>query len=144
MTVNMCEINRKKNHFWSPVCKCYSKCNFYSHTAAQNVQQNVLWLMCRSSLNWYVPVLYACHTCASVETPYGIQKKCCCTGSLAQVRALTRDGTLDKVNGNLVPRTHCLVLEALLATLRTREKCLFLSCSEPLCLIMQTAMLQQF
>ena len=32
---------------------------------------------------------YACHTCASVETPYGIQKKCCCTGSLAQVRALT-------------------------------------------------------
>ena len=63
-------------------------------------------------------------------------------GSLAQIRALTRDGTLDKVNGNLVPRTHCLVLEALLATLRTREKCLFLSCSEPFCLIMQTAMLQ--
>ena len=46
-----------------------------------------------------------CHTCASVEIPYGIQKKCCCTGSLAQVRALTRDGPLDKVNGNLVPRT---------------------------------------
>ena len=45
----------------------------------------------------------------------------------AQVRALTRDGTLHKVNGNLFPRTHFLVLEALLAKLRTREKCLFLS-----------------
>ena len=46
-----------------------------------------------------------CHASASVEIPYGTQKKCCCTGSLAQVRALTRDGPLDKVNGNLVPRT---------------------------------------
>ena len=42
-------------------------------------------------------------------------------GSLAQLRALTRDGALDKVNGNLVPRTRCLVLETLLATLRTCE-----------------------
>ena len=110
---------KMQNYFRSPVCICYSKCNFYSHTAAQNVQQNVLWLA----------VLYACHTCASVETPYGIQKKCCCTGSLAQVRALTRDGPLDKVNENLVRRTHRLVLVAMLAVLRTREKWLFLSCS---------------
>ena len=41
--------------------------------------------------------------------------------------SLNRNETLDKVNGNLVPRTHCLVLEARLATLRTRDKCLFLS-----------------
>lgn len=41
---------------------------------------NVLCLMCRSSLNWYVPVLYACHTCASVETPYGIQKNAVARG----------------------------------------------------------------
>ena len=142
MTVNMCEINRKKNHFWSPVCKCYSKCNFivqsYSRVECSTkcVMVDVrefIKLVCSCAI---------CHTCASVEIPYGIQKKCCCTGSLAQVRALTRDGTLDKVNGNLVPRTHCLVLEALLATLRTREKYLFLSCSVPFCLIMQTAMLQ--
>ena len=43
--------------------------------------------------------------------------------------SLNRNETLDKVNRNLVPRTHCLVLEALLATLRTSEKCSFLSCS---------------
>ena len=129
MTVNMCEINRKKNHFWSPVCKCYSKCNFIvqSYSRVECSTKCVMFevrefikLVCSCSI---------CHTCASVEIPYGIRKKCCCTGSLAQVRPLTRDGTLDKVNGNLVPRMHCLVLEALLATLRTRGKCLFLFCS---------------
>ena len=56
--------------------------------------------MCGSSLNWCSCAI--CHACASVEIPYGMQKKCCCTGYLAQVRALTRDGPLDKVNGNLV------------------------------------------
>ena len=45
-----------------------------------------------------------CHASASVEIPYGTQKRYCCTGSLAQIRALTRDGPLDKVNGILVPR----------------------------------------
>ena len=95
--------------------------------------------MCGSSLNWYVPVLYAIRV---LQSRHRMEYRRNAVGSLAQVRALTRDGTLDKVNGNLVPRTHCLVLEALLATLRTREKCLFLSCSEPFCLIMQTAMLQ--
>ena len=144
MIVNMCEINRKKNHFRSPVGKCYSKCNFYSHTAAQNFSTKCFMVDVREFIK-LVCSCAICHTCASVEIPYGIQKKCCCTGSLAQVRALTRDGTLDKVNGNLVPRTRCLVLEALLATLRTREKYLFLSYSEPFCfIIMQTAMLQQF
>ena len=97
--------------------------------------------MCGSSLNWYVPVLYRPYVCFSRDTVWDTEEMLL-RGSLAQVRALTRDGTLDEVNGNLVPRTHCLVLEALLATLRTREKCLFLSCSEPFCLIMQTAMLQ--
>ena len=46
-----------------------------------------------------------CHASTSVEIPYGTQKKYCCTGSLAQIRALTRDGPLDKVNGILVPPT---------------------------------------
>ena len=41
------------------------------------------------------------HASASVEIPYGTQKKYCCTGSLAQIRALTWDGPLDKVNGIL-------------------------------------------
>ena len=64
-----------------------------------------------------------CHAGASVEIPCGTQKKYCCKGSLAQIRALTWVGPPGKVNGILVPRIHCLVLEALLATLRTREKC---------------------
>ena len=65
--------------------------------------------MCGSSLNWYVPVLYAIRVLQSRHRmEYGRNA----VGSLAQIRALTRDGTLDKVNGNLVPRTHCLVLEA--------------------------------
>ena len=142
MTVNVSEINRKKSHFRSPVCKCYSKCKFYSHTAGVECSTKCVMADVREFIK-LVCCCAICHTCASVETPYGIRKKCCCTGSLAQVRALTRDETLDKVNGNLVPRTRCLVLEALLATLRIREKYLFVSCSEPFCfIIMQTAMLQ--
>ena len=82
-----------------------------------------------------------CHTCASVDTVWDTEEMLL-HGVSGTSRALTRDGTLDKVNGNLVPCTHCLVLEALLATPRTGEKCLFLSCSEPFCLIMQKAMLQ--
>ena len=64
-----------------------------------------------------------CHASASVEIPYGTQKKYCCTGSLAQIRALTRDGPLDKVNGILVPRTLFSLRSTVSNTKDTREKC---------------------
>ena len=63
-----------------------------------------------------------CHASASDEIPYGTQKKCCCTGSLAQIRALTRDGPLDKaVNGNLVPSTLFSLRSTVSNTKDTRE-----------------------
>ena len=62
-----------------------------------------------------------CHASASVKIPYGTQKKYCCTGSLAQIRALTRDGPLDKVNGILVPRTLFSLRSTVSNTKDTRE-----------------------
>ena len=64
-----------------------------------------------------------CHASASVEIPYGTQKKYCCTGSLAQKRALTRDGPLDKVSGILVPRALFSLRSTVSNTKDTREKC---------------------
>ena len=62
-----------------------------------------------------------CHASASVEIPYGTQKKYCCTGSLAQIRALTWDGPPDKVNGILVPRTLFSLRSTVSNTKDTRE-----------------------
>ena len=62
-----------------------------------------------------------CHASASVEIPYETQKKYCCTGSLAKIRALTRDGPLDKVNGILVPRTLFSLRSTVSNTKDTRE-----------------------
>ena len=142
MIVNTCEVNSTKIVFRRQVVKAIHNLTFtvfYSRVecstkSAMVAVREFIKLVCSCAI---------CHACVSVEVPYGtLQKKCCCTGSLAQVRPLTRHEPLDKVSGNLVPRTHCLVLEALLGTLRTLENCLFLSCSSPFCLIMQTAMLQ--
>ena len=125
MIVNKCEINRNKIVFRRQFVKAIHNLTFtvyYSHVecstkcAMVGVREFIKLVCSRAK----------CHACVSVAIPYGTQKKCCCTGSLAQVRASTRDEPLDKVNGNVVPRTHCFVLEALLETLRTREKCLFL------------------
>ena len=62
-----------------------------------------------------------CHASTSVEIPYGTQKKYCCTGSLAQIRALTRDGPLDEVNGILVPPTLLNLRSTVSNTKDTRE-----------------------
>ena len=56
-----------------------------------------------------------------VLIPYETQKKYCCTGSLAKIRALTRDGPLDKVNGILVPRTLFSLRSTVSNTKDTRE-----------------------
>ena len=62
-----------------------------------------------------------CHASTSVEIPYGTQKEYCCTGSLAQIRALTRDGPLDKVNGIRVPRTLFSLRSTVSNTTDTRK-----------------------
>ena len=62
-----------------------------------------------------------CHATASVEIPYGTQKKYYCTGSRAQIRALTRDGPLDKVNEILVPPTLFNLRSTVNNTKDTRE-----------------------
>ena len=148
MIVNMCEINRKKKNFQSPVCKfkmqllqSYSRVECSAKCVMVDVGEFIK-LVCSCAICMQ-------YVCFSRDTVWDTEEMLLhgVSGTSTSLNhgwntwlpiskhvsyAITKVMYLTifaKVNGNLVPRTHCLVLETVLATLGTREKCLFLSCS---------------